>query len=102
ASLVFSGCQTTPSGNLPSSVVDQPAESGEAEVLVLSEGDDVRIAFPGAPTLDTTQRVRTDGRLTLSMVGAVMAAGMTPAELEKKLLDLFASELVSKEVTVTV
>ena len=31
-----------------------------------------------------------------------MAAGMTPSELEKKLLDLYASELVSKEVTVAV
>lgn len=102
ASLLFTGCETTPSGDLTSSVVDRPAESGEAEVLVLSEGDDVRISFPGAPTLDTTQRVRTDGRITLSLVGEVMAAGMTPSELEKKLLDLYASELVSKEVTVTV
>lgn len=100
ASLLFVGCETTPSG--VSSSLERPAESGEAEVLVLSEGDDVRIAFPGAPTLDTTQRVRTDGRITLSMVGEVMAAGMTPSELEKKLLDLYASELVSKEVTVTV
>jgi polysaccharide export outer membrane protein len=101
ASLFFVGCETTPSGVVGSSL-ERPAESGEAEVLVLSEGDDVRIAFPGAPTLDTTQRVRTDGRITLSMVGEVMAAGMTPSELEKKLLDLYASELVSKEVTVTV
>ncbi|MEO7598740.1 MAG: polysaccharide biosynthesis/export family protein [Opitutus sp.] len=71
-------------------------------MLVLREGDDVRISFPGAPNLDTTQRVRTDGRITLAMGGEVMASGLTPADLEKKLLDLYASQLVSKEVTVTV
>ena len=102
ASLILTGCETTRSADLVSSVADRPTDSDEAEVLVLSEGDDVRIAFPGAPTLDTTQRVRTDGRLTLSIVGEVMAAGLTPSELEKKLLDLYASELVSKEVIVTV
>ena len=101
ASLIFTGCETTPSADLTSSA-ERPSESDEAEVLVLSEGDDVRIAFPGAPTLDTTQRVRTDGRITLSMVGEVIAAVITPSELEKKLLDLYETELVSKEVTVTV
>jgi polysaccharide export outer membrane protein len=82
----------------------QPGEEPgkEAAVLVLREGDDVRISFPGAPNLDTLQRVRTDGRITLSMGGEVIAAGMTPTELEQKLLELYSADLVSKEVTVTV
>jgi polysaccharide biosynthesis/export protein len=71
-------------------------------VLVLREGDDLRIAFPGAPNLDTTQRVRTDGRITMPMVGEVVVTGMTPTDLEKKLLELYATQLVSKEVSVTV
>lgn len=36
------------------------------------------------------------------MVGEVVASGQTPSELEKKLLELYSSQLVSKEVTVTV
>jgi polysaccharide export outer membrane protein len=98
--LAGTSCQSVPvSDPLPVGQNDAPKN---AEVLVLSEGDDVRITFPGAPNLDTTQRVRTDGRVTLSMVGEVVAAGLTPSELEKKLLELYASELVSKEVSVTV
>ena len=100
--LLVSGCESTPNGAVMPAVADKPATAKEAEVLVLREGDDLRISFPGAPNLDTTQRVRTDGRITLSMVGEVVASGQTPSELEKKLLELYANELVSKEVTVTV
>jgi polysaccharide export outer membrane protein len=71
-------------------------------VLVLHEGDELRITFPGAPNLDSVQKVRTDGRITLAMVGEVEAAGSTPSELEKKLLELYSGQLVSKEVSVTV
>lgn len=102
-SLFLTGCESVPvSGTAAQPAMDKSEHSKEAEVLVLREGDDVRISFPGAPNLDTTQRVRTDGRITLSMVGEVVAAGMTPSELEKKLLELYSTQLVSKEVTVTV
>ena len=80
----------------------QSSSAGSAPVLVLHEGDELRITFPGAPNLDSVQKVRTDGRITLAMVGEVEAAGSTPAELEKKLLDLYSGQLVSKEVAVTV
>ena len=101
--LIFTaGCETVPPISSPVSAVDRGEPTKQGEVLVLREGDDLRISFPGAPNLDTTQRVRTDGRITLSMVGEVVAAGMTPTDLEKKLLDLYSSQLVSKEVTVTV
>ena len=38
----------------------------------------------------------------MSMVGEVMAAGLTPGDLEKELLKVYSSQLLSKEVTVTV
>ncbi len=74
----------------------------KAEVLTIHEGDALKIAFPGTPTLDSTQTVRRDGLITLPIVGEVKAAGLPPTELEKQLLALFSSQLVSKEVTVTV
>lgn len=97
---LVTGCQTTE----PVSSVPPPNEAAASnpEVLVLREGDELRITFPGAPNLDTTQRVRTDGRITMAMVGEVVASGLTPADLEKKLLDLYSTQLVSKEVSVTV
>lgn len=68
----------------------------------MREGDVVKIAFPGAPSLDTTQQIRRDGKIALSPVGEIAVVGMTPAELEKEVLKLYSSQLVSKEVAVTV
>lgn len=96
----LSGCENAPTAAVIGS--GRIETSKEADVLVLQQGDEVKISFPGAPNLDTTQKVRTDGRITLAMVGEVMASGMTPAALEKRLLELYSSQLVSKEVTVTV
>src|SRR4029079_10156095 len=100
--LLSSGCERVPVSSPAALAANHSTSDKVPDVLVLREGDDVRISFPGAPNLDTTQRVRTDGRITLSMVGEVMASGVTPADLEKKLLELYASQLVTKEVTVTV
>ncbi len=73
-----------------------------AEAFTLQGGDVVRIGFPGTPALETTQAVRGDGRMNLPMVGEVQVAGKTPSALEKELVALYAPQLVSKEVTVTV
>ncbi len=89
-------CETTKVSEAP---VVPP---GSPEVLVLREGDVVKITFPGAPDLDTTQQIRRDGKISLQMAGELQAAGVTPAELEKGILKLYAAQLVSKEVTVTV
>ena len=62
----------------------------------------MKISFPSAPNLDTTQQIRRDGRITLSLVGEVTAVGLTPAELEKQIVELYVSQLTSKEVSVTV
>ena len=89
------GCQTTQ--------VREPAgkSSNSSEAIALREGDVLKISFPGTPNLDATQQIRRDGKIVLSLVGEVTAAGMSPAELEKELIKLYSSQLVSKEVTVT-
>jgi polysaccharide export outer membrane protein len=90
------GCETS-QVKVPS---EPPPEHTEA--ITLREGDTLKISFPGAPNLDTTQQIRRDGRISLFLAGEMTAAGVTPAELEKKILELYSSQLASKEVTVTV
>lgn len=68
----------------------------------LREGDVIKISFPGAPNLETTQQVRRDGKITLSLGGEVLALGKTPSELEKELLQTYESQLVVKQVIVAV
>ena len=102
AIVALAGCQSSPV--TPS--VEQAslqAEAGRAPaVQTVREGDVLKISFPGAPNLDTTQQVRRDGRITLAMVGEFKASGLTPSDLEKEVVKVYSSQLVSKEVTVTV
>ena len=72
------------------------------EMLTIREGDVLKVSFPGAPNLDTSQQVRSDGIITLEIAGDVKVTGMSPKDLEKKLAQLYSTQLVSNEVTVTV
>jgi polysaccharide biosynthesis/export protein len=74
----------------------------KSDVVLLREGDTVRISFPGAPNLNTLpQPIRRDGRISLPLVGEFKAAGLTLAEMQKELVKLYAPELQTKEVVVT-
>ena len=80
----------------------KPTEPPKPEVIVLHEGDTVHISFPGAPTLNTVQQIRRDGRITLPLIGEFKAAGMTPPDLEKELIKQYGPQLQTKEVSVSV
>ena len=88
------GCQTQKAQN-----DDLTASS---QVIYLREGDVLKISFPGSPSLDTSQQIRRDGKITLPLVGDVQASGMTAETLQRNLVKLFAPQLSSKEVLVTV
>jgi polysaccharide export outer membrane protein len=108
------GCQTKPQLSEPGNVTSpttfsQVPQAGTptnqqrgavSESLVLREGDAVRISFPGSPSLNTVQQIRRDGKVSLGLVGEFQAAGLTPAQMEKELVKLYAPQLVTKEVTV--
>jgi len=86
----------------PAAAMPVKEDAKPQEVFTLQEGDVVKIAFPGAPNLDSTQTVRRDGKVSMALVGEVQVSGRTPTELEQDLLKLYSSQLVSKEVSVTV
>jgi polysaccharide export outer membrane protein len=97
--LALTGCKS------PTTQFNEATEQAarRPEAIVLREGDTVRITFPGTANLDTSpQLVRRDGNIALPLIGEIKAAGMTPAELEKELINRYSSQLVSKEVKVTV
>lgn len=99
----IAGCVAPiPPGPDPAAAAPTKATAKAKEVFTLQEGDVVRISFPGAPNLDSTQSIRRDGKITLAMMGEVLAIGRTPTELEQDLLKLYSNQLVSKEVTVLV
>lgn len=114
---VIAGCQTESSPFTPATpaatqsvhpVIPETVSSAAApatnnpEAYTLREGDILRISFPGSPNLNNQQQIRTDGKITLPLVGEVDAAGLTPDALQKKLMNLYAPQLSPNEVTVEV
>ena len=99
AVVIFTGCVTSPTGP---AVTQITSEKAQAEKIVLREGDVLKITFPGSANLDTTQQIRRDGKISLPLVGEVQAAGETPDTLQRDLIKLYAPQISSKEVTVSV
>jgi polysaccharide biosynthesis/export protein len=99
AIFIFAGCQTSKLSKSSKHIVPDQSHS---EIITLREGDDLKISFPGSANLDTTQQIRRDGKISLPLVGEVQAAGETPDELQQSLIKLYAPQISSKEVIVTV
>jgi polysaccharide export outer membrane protein len=95
----FTGCKTSQTSETSKHIAPVKAH---AEMIVLREGDDLKISFPGSSNLDTTQQIRRDGKIVLPLVGEVQAAGETPDELQQNLIKLYEPQISSKEVMVAV
>lgn len=78
------------------------AASGPARSVRINPGDVLQITFPGAPQMNTTERVRLDGKILMPLVGELMASGKTPTELQTELASAYDSHLQVKEVVVIV
>ena len=90
--LLFStGCQAPKRTRLP-------LTSQTPSFLVA--GDVVKISFPAAPELNQTQKIGSDGSLSLPLVGEVAAAGKTVGQLQEELARLYKPQLQDSEVTV--
>src|SRR4029077_2344314 len=92
--LLLIGCQSSKPSKAPLPLAQAPA--------ALTVGDVVKITFPAAPELNKTQKIGTDGTLSLPLVGEVHAAGKTPGALQSELSNLYKSQLQDSETVVTV
>jgi polysaccharide export outer membrane protein len=72
------------------------------QVITLSAGDQVEVKFYYSADLNEVQTIRPDGKITLQLVGDVMAAGLTPAELTVSLKALYVQRIEHPEVAVLV
>lgn len=82
---------------------NQPySSSPNSGTTILHEGDVVKVSFPGSPTLDSTQQIRLDGKIVLSLVGDVQASGLSPSQLQQTLIKLYAPQISTSEINVEV
>jgi len=80
-------------------VVEPPVTPAK---VALGPGDAIDIKFFFTPELNDSQTVRPDGKITLQLVGEIVAMGKTPGELRDELRTLYAPQLKNPEITVVI
>jgi len=90
--LLCTGCQTPKKA---------PLQLTSQTPSYLVAGDVVRITFPAAPELNQTQKIGSDGTLSLPLIGEVPAAGKTVGQIQTDLARLYKPQLQDNEVLVT-
>ncbi len=91
--LFCSGCE----GPAPA-IPDQMAAPTK---VTLVAGDVVKLSFPGAPDLNQSQKIRTDGKINLPLIGEVDAAGRSISKLQEELASRYKPQVKDSTVIVT-
>jgi polysaccharide export outer membrane protein len=75
-------------------------EENPAEYL-LEVQDSVKIEFFNQPELNRVVSVRSDGKITLPLVGDLSSAGLSTSQLEKEVINAYRRYLIDPIVTIT-
>lgn len=101
AGLLVMGCATTPEDQ-ENNLEPIPENFFEPNTgTVIAPGDVLRVNFYFHPELNQLQRVRADGKIALTFFQGLEAAGLTPDELQQKLVELYSRDFVNPVITVT-
>jgi polysaccharide export outer membrane protein len=79
------------------------SESPRADEYIIGADDVLKISFWQQPEMDQTVRVRQDGKITLSIIGEITAAGITSQELSETIqrnVSLYHKDISQATVTV--
>lgn len=67
----------------------------------LSVADVLTVEFAYHPDMERELTIRPDGNITMPRKGAVLALGLTPAQLKDKIVELYSKDFIDPVVTVT-
>jgi polysaccharide biosynthesis/export protein len=87
---------------LPPPPVDPAAEAGPAALYEIGPLDNLRVFVWRAQDLSTDVPVRPDGRISLPLVGELVAAGKTPEELSIEITEALRAYVQNPVVSVIV
>src|SRR6266540_1686949 len=93
AVLACGGCQSP----LP----PLPNPPGPKTAVKLSPGDVIKLSFAEETDLDQVQKIRRDGKVSLPLIGEVMAAGKRVIDFQRQLVDLYEPHLDNPDLVVT-
>jgi polysaccharide biosynthesis/export protein len=69
---------------------------------IIGPNDILNIEVFGEPRWTKPYQVRTDGMITVALIGEMKAAGLTPIQLQRQLTEAFKSQINEPNVTVSV
>lgn len=93
--LLLFGCASS-----PSTVSGAPPSPVAADDYLIGVDDMVQVSVWKNPELGITAPVRPDGKISVPLVGDVVAGGRTPADVSKDLQDKLAAYVREPQVTV--
>jgi protein involved in polysaccharide export with SLBB domain len=80
----------------------QPPPAETSTSYRIQVGDQLHVRFTFQPEMNEELPVRPDGRITLATTGEILVAGLTPAELEKVIVEKSSTRLRDPEVRIIV
>jgi len=98
---VQAGAQTS-SASAPASASASSADKPHDDSFVIGNDDVLAINVWKEPDISRSIPVRSDGKISLPLVGEVQAAGLTPLKLEKDIAEKLKNFISEPEVTVMV
>ena len=104
ALLGLAACSNEPLVKKPTPVKDAEVKAASFSdyEYIINPGDKLDIKLFYTPDLNEEVTVRPDGRISLQLVGEIIVAGHTPAELGAILTEHYGREIKEPEVTVIV
>jgi len=92
----------TAAGSAAATTAEKPADKPHDDSFVIGNDDVLAINVWKEPDISRSIPVRSDGKISLPLVGEVQAAGLTPLKLEKDIAEKLKSYISEPEVTVMV
>jgi len=102
AVLASSVCAQSAPASSPVQGLATPADKPHDNSFVIGNDDVLAINVWKEPDISRSIPVRSDGKISLPLVGEVQAAGLTPLKLEKDIADKLKNYISEPEVTVMV
>ncbi len=94
--------QTAATTTSPANAPDDLSNKAHNDSFVIGNSDVLAISVWKEPDLTKTIPVRSDGKISLPLVGELQAAGRTPLQLEGDITEKLRSFITSPEVSVLV
>ena len=100
--ILISGCGVKEITNSNTLEINTREIDSTTSDYYLRTGDNITIKFFNHPELNEAVTIRPDGKITLQLINEITAEGLTPSELNNRIIERYAKHLNNAEIKVIV